>query len=394
MEATTVDQGASSSSSSSAGHDGQREEKLERPVCIVTGANTGIGKETALGMAAAGYHVLLACRSKARGEEAAQDIRQALLETKSKKKEEEPAKQGEEQEPSLEVMELDLSDLSSVRRFVHRFRKAHPKLHVLINNAGVVTATRKENNAGLELMFATNHLGPFLLTNMLLPSLQAASSAQDAPPARIVMVSSAAHAFCGPLKESDEEKLLHAPHFTGTKSMEVYGRSKLCNLLFTLELHHRLQAEGANNVIINAVHPGAVHTDLGRDAPWFVAWLVRPVSALFFKTAAQGAKVSLFCALNRPLGEQKVSGRYFVNDKEAKTKPFAQDKEAAALLWQWSERLAGWKWEERDSYDYDKEEEEKEEEEKEEEEKEEEKEEEEEKKDKQVEEKEEEASEE
>ncbi|KAL6062051.1 Retinol dehydrogenase 12 [Balamuthia mandrillaris] len=341
-------------------------EERERPVCIVTGANTGIGKETALGMAAAGFHVILACRSIERGHAATQDIRQTLL---SRNETQHRQKQGHEEgeEPSLEVMELDLSDLSSVRRFVHRFRKAHPKLHVLVNNAAVVTATRKENNAGLELMFATNHLGPFLLTNLLLPSLQAASSAPDAPPARIIVVSSAAHAFCGPLMEGDEEKLLHAPHFTGTAELFlpqvevelVYGRSKLCNVLFTVELHRRLQQlqDGGANIVVNAVHPGPVNTDLVREGPRFLAWLYRSVSALFFKTPAQGAKGSLHCALNRQLGEQKVSGKYFGDDREATPKPFSQDREAAAMLWQWSERLAGWKWEERDTYDYDKEEE-------------------------------------
>ncbi|KAL6066605.1 Dehydrogenase/reductase (SDR family) member 13a, duplicate 3 [Balamuthia mandrillaris] len=336
--------------------DGQ---ERERPICIVTGANTGIGKETALGMAAAGFHVILACRSIERGQAATQDIRQTLL---SRNETQHRQQQGHEEgeEPSLEVMELDLSDLSSVRRFVRLFRKAHPKLHVLVNNAAVVTATRKENNAGLELMFATNHLGPFLLTNLLLPSLQAASSASDAPPARIIVVSSAAHAFCGPLTEDDEEKLLHAPHFTGTAaSVDVYGRSKLCNVLFTVELHRRLQQlqDGGANIIVNAVHPGPVNTDLVREGPRFLAWLYRSVSALFFKTPAQGARGSLHCALNRQLGEQKVSGKYFGDDREAAPKPFSQDREAAAMLWQWSERLAGWKWEERDTYDYDEEEE-------------------------------------
>jgi retinol dehydrogenase-12 len=311
---------------------------LHGKVCIITGSNTGIGKETALAMAALGAHVVMACRSVEKAEAAIVDIRKEIEETLEKRQKSDHEKEwttfGLPQirnagDVSLEAMALDLSDLASVRAFVGTFLEKHQQLHYLILNAGVVTTEKRTSAQGHELMFATNHLGHFFLTTLLLDTLAASS------PARIVVVSSLAHKFCGPLNE-DLQLVANPPAFGLSTSMSMYGVSKLCNLLFTLHLAKLLKEKGSG-VTVNAVHPGAVDTDLGRETPWYLAWIVKPVSRLFFRTAADGAKTSVYCAVAPEV--DGVSGKYFSNEREDTPKSYALDETVAAGLWAFSEDL-------------------------------------------------------
>lgn len=313
---------------------------LRGKVCIITGANTGIGKETALAMAALGVHVVMACRNMERAEAAISDVRKEIEETLEKRHKKGgdhpkewttfgiPQVQSVD-DVSLEAMALDLSDLASVRSFVNAFQAKHQHLHYLILNAGVVTTEKRRSAQGHELMFATNHLGHFFLTTLLLDTLAASS------PARIVVVSSEAHKFCGPLNE--DLKLVSDPPEFGLKSaMSLYGVSKLCNLLFTLHLN-KLLKEKESHVSINAVHPGTVNTELGRETPWYLSWIVKPISQLFFRSPEEGARTSVYCAVSPEV--EGVGGKYFSNEREEKPKPYAVDEATAAALWAYSEEL-------------------------------------------------------
>lgn len=298
----------------------------------MTGANTGIGKETTLAIAALGAHVVLACRNLEKADAAIAEIREELRARANNKKQlaafgVEPIANVED--ASMESMNLDLSDLASVRTFSQAFTAKHKRLDLLILNAGLVTTEKRTSAQGHELMFATNHLGHFLLTKLLLDTLSASS------PARIVVVSSKAHEFCGPLS-NDLKLVSDPPAFSVKSSLTYYGVSKLCNLLFTLHLS-KLLKEQEKDIVVNAVHPGAVNTELGREVPWYLAWLVVPISKLFFRTPEHGARTSVYCAVSPEVAT--VSGKYFSDEHEEQTKPYALDEEAAAALWEYSEEL-------------------------------------------------------
>lgn len=274
-------------------------------VCVVTGASSGIGEETALGLAAAGAQVALVARSRERGERSLERIRR---------------------ETGNEKLDLQLADLSSqaeVRRLAARLLDAYPQIHVLVNNAGIVQLKRTTTADGHERVFATNHLAYFLLTNLLLERLKASA------PARIVSVASDAHKFA----ELDLDDLMNERRYRG---MRVYGQSKGANILFTGELARRLEGSG---VTANSLHPGAVSTRLGRDDNgWWAAPLTRALG-LFFLTPAQGAATSLYLASSPDV--EGVSGGYFAKSRPASPKPWTRDPVRAARLWEESARLTG-----------------------------------------------------
>jgi len=207
---------------------------MQGKICMVTGANSGIGKATALELAQMGATVVMVCRDRARGEEARSEIT-----TKSRNN-------------AVDLLQADLSSQQSIRQLVENFQHHYTHLHVLINNAGAAfPGRRRETVDGLEMTFAVNYLAPFLLTNLLLDVLKASA------PARIVNVSSNSHKS-GYIQMDDlqEEKRY--------RSMRVYGQSKLAVVLFTYELARRLQGTG---VTANCLHPGFVATHFGqRDA--------------------------------------------------------------------------------------------------------------------------------
>lgn len=270
------------------------------PIAVVTGANTGIGYQTAKGLAERGFEVVMACRNQDR----AQVARTRLLQ--------------EVPHAHVRVEIVDLADPDSIEDFGKRMRKHAKSVDVLVNNAGLWNRRRRENVEGLELTFAVNHLGPFRLTHGLLPLLEAGHEG------RIVTVASTAHHFAKP----DWDDLQMHQKYEGNTQ---YGNSKLYNIWFSDEL--ALRAAG-RNVTSNALHPGSGITDLTRDFPSFVGPLFKP----FLKTPERLAYTSIRLATDPELAGS--SGGYYHLDRDAHRGRHARDKEAAARMWHITEDLA------------------------------------------------------
>lgn len=268
---------------------------------LVTGANTGIGLVTARELARAGARVLLAGRSKAKTT--------AVIDAIAR----------DTGNAQLEYVELDLTELAQVRACGEALAQRAEPLHALINNAGQA-GHRGLTREGFELAFGVNHLGPYLLTRLLLPRLRAAGTA------RIVNVASQAHLRARGL----DWDAVRAPTRSIT-GMREYGASKLCNVLFARELARRLAGTG---VTTYALHPGVVRTDVWRRVPGPLRWLI----TRSMLTPEQGAAASLRCATAPELAE--VSGRYYdVGGVEATPSKIALDDALAAELWK---RSAAW----------------------------------------------------
>ena len=273
-------------------------------VCVVTGASSGIGRATAQALARLGATLALVCRDRGRGEEAIAALRA---------------------EPGKAAVALFLADLSSqaeIRRVAAQLCERYPAIHVLVNNAGVINLRRSTTVDGIETVFAVNHLAYFLLTHLLVARLRASA------PARIVNVASDAHRF-GRIDLGD---LGHARRY---RAMRVYGTSKLANILFTYELARRLDGTG---VTANCLHPGAVATRLGRNngrLATAVTRLLRP----FFRTPEQGAATAIYLASSPAV--EGVSGKYFVDCREARSSGVSYDESLARRLWDASARLSG-----------------------------------------------------
>jgi retinol dehydrogenase-12 len=270
--------------------------------CIVTGASAGIGQAIAQGLAARGAHVILVCRSRARAEATQHAMRTATGNS------------------AIDIALADLSSQADIRRLAQELLRRYPRIHALINNAGVVNTKRTVTVDGLETVFAVNHLAYFLLTQLLLPRLV------ESAPARIVNVASDAHHW----DTLDFADLQNHRRYRGLK---VYGQSKLCNLLFTRELARRIAGTG---VTVNSLHPGGVATGLGWNNGWW-AVLIAKVLKPFLRTAAQGADAAIYLTTAPEVAN--VNGRYFYNRREHRPSRAAQDDEAALRLWQVSEQL-------------------------------------------------------
>jgi NAD(P)-dependent dehydrogenase (short-subunit alcohol dehydrogenase family) len=266
-------------------------------ICIVTGGNSGIGKATVAGLAQRGATVVIACRDAERGKAAKGEIAQ---------------KTGSQ---NLHVMQLDLASLESVRAFAAAFAATFGRLDVLVANAGVMTRKRELTADGLEMNFGVNHVGHFLLTELLLPLLKASA------PSRIVVVSSNMH----PSGRIDFDDLAMEKSWSGS-----YPRSKLANMLFVRALSRRLDGTG---VVVNGLHPGVISTELARDysAP------IRLIAKWFFKSPEQGARTSLYLATAPEVAG--ISGRYFADAKERKPGKSALDDALAERLWTETELL-------------------------------------------------------
>ena len=299
------------------GKEKQWDEKLmldqSGKVVIITGAGSGLGFETARALAEKGARVVLAVRNTEKGDDAASRIRKV--------------KQGAD----VAVMELDLGDLSSVRRFADNFRKQYKRLDLLINNAGVMAPPRGKTADGFELQFGTNHLGHFALTLLLLDMLK------RVPGSRIVTVSSGAHSF-GMLDFDD----LNWEKRTYNR-WQAYGDSKIANLYFTRELQRRLDEENSN-VLAVAAHPGWSATELQRHQG-----LLSILNNFFAQTAAMGALPTLYAATAPdvhgaeyfgPDGFGEIRG-YPVRVRSNKR---SRDMAAAKRLWELSEKLTGVRW--------------------------------------------------
>jgi NAD(P)-dependent dehydrogenase (short-subunit alcohol dehydrogenase family) len=279
---------------------------MDGKTVIITGGNSGIGKAAAVELARAGARVVITARSEQRGTAAVADIVAASGSS------------------TVELSLFDLADLSSVRAGATDLLGRCPRIDVLLNNAGLILTERTLSADGYEATFAINHLGPFLLTELLRQRLV------DSAPSRIVNVASTAHNFarCGMVFDD----LMAERSY---RQMEVYGRSKLANILFTTELAKRLAGTG---VTANSLHPGSVATGYARDGDTtgFMAWGIK-VIAPFSLTPEKGARTSVYLCSSPDV--EGVTGKYFAKCREKTPSANARDEAAAARLWDVSEQL-------------------------------------------------------
>ena len=285
---------------------GEASQEMAGKTCLVTGASSGIGRATALGLARLGATVLLVARDRSRGEAALEEVARVH-----------PAAP-----PDLLVG--DLSSLAHVRRLADEVGDRVARLDVLVNNAGASYGTRRTTEDRLEATFATNHLGPFLLTNLLLGRLTGGG------PARIVNVASDTHRW---VKRIPWDDLQGDRRY---RAMAAYNLSKLFVVLSTYELARRLNGTG---VTANCLHPGwPLKTDLDRDARGPFGVFAR-ASKRFGAPAEAGARTSIYLASSPEVGA--VSGAYFAGCRPVASSALSSDADAAARLWDVSERLAG-----------------------------------------------------
>lgn len=271
---------------------------------VVTGASSGVGLATARELAVRGAHVVMVTRGGPRADAALAELRRITAEDR------------------VELIVGDLSSQTSIREIAAKFLEAHKRLDVLVNNAGMIYPSREETYDKVERTFALNHLGYFLLTELLLEALKASA------PSRIVNVSSEAHRRVSGM---DWDDLQMTRHWT---SWRAYGQSKLANILFTRELARRLQGAG---VTANCLHPGFVNSGFGRDLKGVMRFgldLLRPFAMM---SPAQGALTSIYLAGSPQVAD--VSGRYFIKCRPASPSAAARDDAAARRLWDASVEL-------------------------------------------------------
>ena len=272
-------------------------------VCLITGATSGIGKATAMGLANMGASVVMVGRDQGRGEA-------ALAETRQKSP-----------NASVDLMLADLSSQEQIHRLADEFKEAYPRLDVLINNAGVIRSKRTTTADGIEMTFAVNHLACFLVTNLLLDLLEASA------PSRIINVASG----------EERNGTIDFDDLQGEKeykTAKAYGQSKLANVLFTYELARRLEGTG---VSANCLHPGAgVRTNLGSGVSGVFGFTVRALTPLM-KSPEKGAATSVYLASSAEV--EGLSGGYFVKKTEARSSDASHDERLARRLWEVSAEL-------------------------------------------------------
>jgi NAD(P)-dependent dehydrogenase (short-subunit alcohol dehydrogenase family) len=280
----------------------------QHQIILVTGATSGIGKVTATTLAKTGAHLVLLARSAEKAAATQREIR---------------AVAGHDR---VDVLLADLADLQQVRRAAAEFNARYPRLDVLVNNAGLIFGAQRQLSVdGNELGLATNHLGPFLLTALLLDKLRAS------PAARVVNLASKAHEFAKPdLADIQAER-----HYG---AMRVYANTKLYNIMFTQELARRLRAHGIANVTTNAVHPGVVASNFGSSAGGLLGKLTLLARPLMI-SVEKGAETSIFLASAPEVAS--TSGGYFAKKKPVAVTHSFNTAEHARQLWELSERLTG-----------------------------------------------------
>lgn len=269
-------------------------------VALITGGNAGIGKETAIGLAKLGATVVITSRNAERGRDALAEIKQ---------------RSGSDR---VDVMQLDLASLASVRSFADAFLARYDRLDVLVENAGLVLGSRNVTEDGFETTFQVNHLGHFLLTELLRDRLVASA------PSRVVVVASDAHKSARRGLDFDD---LQSSRY---RSFNVYAKSKLANILFTRELARRLDGTG---VTANVVHPGFVASRFGRDGDLgMLGKVTMPLMRPFALNAEQGARTSVYVASDPAL--EGVTGTYWVRCAPVSPSDAALDDDAARELWE------------------------------------------------------------
>jgi len=272
---------------------------MKGKICMITGANSGMGKATALELAEMGATIIMVCRNENRGNIAMKEI---MDKTGNK---------------NIDLFIADLSSQQAIRQFIDAFKRKYENLHVLINNAGVVLKKRTLTFDGIETNFAVKYLAPFLLSNLLLDILKKSS------PSRIINVTSGLHKNA--TIDFDDLQSEKAYSAFGT-----YGKSKLALVLFTYELSRRLEG---TNISVNILHPGVVSTNLGRDMNAFM----RGFQKIFFKSPKKGAETSIYLASSPDV--EGVTGKYFINKKEAKSSEVSYNEEISRKLWDLSVKL-------------------------------------------------------
>lgn len=272
---------------------------------LITGANQGIGKASAIALGKMGASLVLVCRDGEKGRAAVADI------------------QRETGRGDVELILADMGVQADVRRAAAELKAKHDKLDVLLNNAGVLVTSRRTTKDGIEETFAINHLGYFLLTNLLLDVLKKSA------PARIVSVSSDAHK--GSRMQWDD--LQYAK--TKFRPFSVYSQSKLANILFTTELARRLEGTG---VTANCLHPGVIASGFGHTYGGFTSVLVK-IASPFLTTPEKGAATSVYLASSPEV--EGVTGKYFKNCKETRADRGAYELGAPERLWAVSEEMTG-----------------------------------------------------
>jgi NAD(P)-dependent dehydrogenase (short-subunit alcohol dehydrogenase family) len=278
---------------------------MNKKVTLITGANSGMGLATAIALAKEDHQIILACRDEDRGKQA---LKKVISESGSSE---------------VDLMLLDLSSFHSISLFAKQFEEKYNTLDILINNAGIITTKREITEDGFEAMLGVNHLGHFLLTNLLLEHLKRSDKG------KVITISSGAYKY----GKIDFEDMNLEKKFS---PFRAYGRSKLANILFTKELSRRLQD---TNIAANCLHPGAVSTNMGvnRDTGFgkSIHFLLRP----FFQTPLEGSQTAIYLALSPEVEE--ISGKYFYKKKVKDIEGQAMDDNLAQILWEWSEQQVG-----------------------------------------------------
>ncbi|XP_074333759.1 short-chain dehydrogenase TIC 32, chloroplastic-like [Apium graveolens] len=277
-------------------------------VAIVTGASNGIGKETTRVLALRGVHVIMGVRNVKAGERVKEEILQKHPGSK------------------IDVMEIDLNSQASIRKFAAEYIATGRPLNILVNNAGIMAPPFTLSKDNIEQQFAVNHLGPFLLTNILLDTMKKTAN-ECGKEGRIVNVASELHRYGykeGIRFDKINDKDSYNPN-------GAYGQSKLCNILHCVELTKRLKEEGAN-VTANSLHPGVIATNITQNSS--LVGCIFGCAQVFLKNVPQGAATTCYLALNPKVNG--VSGEYFMDSNKAKASSMARDPELAKKLWDFS----------------------------------------------------------
>ena len=274
---------------------------LNDKICMVTGANSGIGKATAIGLAKRGASLVLVCRDQIRAENAIAEIKE---------------KTGNK---SIDLIIADLSSQKEIHNFVAEFKKKYSRLHVLINNAGVNLHKQILTEDGIETTFAVNYLAQYMLCNLLFDTLKKSA------PSRIINVASSVQA-----KSIDFDDLFGNNHY---RQLKAYSQSKLAVVLFTYEFARKIKGTG---VSVNCLHPGYVKTKMIRNFRPFVKYFYHLVG-LFMLTPKKGAKTSIYLASSPEI--DGISGKYFKRKKEVESVKISYDEDVAKQLWDVSVQL-------------------------------------------------------
>ena len=277
---------------------------MTNKLCVITGANSGIGYETAKALAQKGAYIVMVCRNEDKAIEAKNSILESVVDA------------------GVAIVLCDFSIQKEIRKAADEITSRYKKIDILINNHGFIASERWETVDGLESTFGVNHIGYFLFTNLLLDNLKAARNG------RIINVASDAHRA----GEFEPENLQLQENFS---PMKAYGNSKLFNILFTKELAEKVKD---TKVTVNCLHPGVIGSNFGKSGNWLVRtfWAL---GSIFMKSSKEGAETSIYLASSDEV--KNANGAYFKNKKAVAPRKNAQDMEAASQLWEISEELCG-----------------------------------------------------